>query len=203
MERHDEIIEFWIGDAASHPASLMQRNKRWFGNDDRLDIEIGAKFDNDVQMAGRGDYGRWTASARGSLALVILLDQFPRNIYRGTERAFAYDPLSLAHTRALLDSGADRELNAVERVFAYMPLQHAEDAMAQSLSLRVFRRLADESDPAFRDWLDDCHRYAVLHQEIISRFGRFPHRNRILGRTSTRAEQEYLDDGAETFGQSG
>ena len=152
-------------------------------------------------MRPQGALDGWAGTPPGRLALVVLLDQMPRNIHRGSPGAFAHDAEAAAHCVAGIDSGQDRSLHPVERIFLYMPLQHAEDRGLQRRSVEQFESLAAEADEAWRDYFAENVRYARLHHDIVERFGRFPHRNRILGRESTEEERRYLADGAPTFGQ--
>jgi uncharacterized protein (DUF924 family) len=132
----------------------------------------------------------------------LLLDQFPRNLYRGSAAAFAHDAQAQALAREGIALGVDRELSRVARLFFYMPLQHAESFSVQQESLQAFRALAEEpAAPHLRAVLTDALSYAEQHADIIARFGRFPHRNRALGRVSTRAETAYFESGGATFGQ--
>ena len=154
-----------------------------------------------LEGAARGGLSGWADDARGRLALVILLDQMPRNIHRGSPAAFMHDGQAAVHCVAGIESGQDRVLHPVERVFLYMPLQHAEDLELQRRSVEQFESLASEADAAWRDSFVENVRFAREHHDIVERFGRFPHRNRILGRESTEEELHFLADGGPTFGQ--
>ncbi|MGB6449986.1 MAG: DUF924 family protein, partial [Steroidobacteraceae bacterium] len=166
------------------------------------DQAIAARFEPLVAEAAQGKLASWADSPRRRLSLIILLDQLPRNIYRGTPRAFAADQRALALTLSGIQSGADAALAAVERLFFYMPLQHAESLEAQDESLAAYRRLAEEAPKELRPSLAAVLQFAEAHRSVIQRFGRFPHRNRILGRPTTPEEQAYLSSGRETWGQS-
>jgi uncharacterized protein (DUF924 family) len=135
------------------------------------------------------------------LSLILLLDQFPRNIFRGTARAFAYDSRALALTLSGMQSGADAALDAAERIFFYMPLQHAESREVQDESVAACRRLLAEAPAELRPSFAAVLEYAEHHRSVIERFGRFPHRNRVLGRESTPAEEAWLSVSGERFGQ--
>ncbi len=149
----------------------------------------------------RGELDHWKQTARGRLALIILLDQFSRNVYRGTAAAFAQDEAALALCTEGIELGQDRELEPCERTFFYMPLEHAEDAEAQALCVRKFREVAADAPAPWRDIFERNVDYANQHKEIVDRFGRFPHRNAVLGRASTPDEDAYLADDAPRFGQ--
>ena len=179
-----EVIEFWFG-SASTTAALDPR-REWFVKDPAFDDAIRQRFGPLVDQALAGPLG-WNAEVREQLAEVIVLDQFPRNIFRGQARAFAGGARALPLALALLDNGAAQLLQPAQRVFVYLPLEHAEDRALQARSVALFEALAAES-PGLQDTLDYAHR----HQEVIARFGRFPHRNAALGRRSTPEELEYL-----------
>lgn len=157
----------------------------WFRKSDAFDRLVAEQFGADIEAALAGTLpAEWAAQP---LAEILLLDQFTRNVFRGQPRAFAGDGRALALAQALVASGADRRLTTIERWFAYLPFEHAESLALQDESVRLFSALAAE-DGRLADALD----YAERHRDVIRRFGRFPHRNAVLGRTSTAAEQEYL-----------
>ena len=197
----DHVLSFWFEDATLSPEALRRRNAIWFRADPAFDDECAARFTALLDDAARGRLDDWTATPRGRLALVILLDQMPRNIHRGSPAAFMHDTEAAAHCLAGIESGQDRALHPVERLFLYMPLQHAEDVDLQRRSVERFESLAAEADDAWRADFTENARYAREHHDIIERFGRFPHRNRVLGRASTDEELRYLAAGAPTFGQ--
>jgi uncharacterized protein (DUF924 family) len=165
----DSILDFWFG----------QERKAWFEKNPAFDADIRQRFLALYESAAAGGLQHWVNAPRSALALVILLDQFPRNMFRGEPRAFATDPLALDAARAIVAHGWDQGFNADERTFAYLPFEHSESLEDQQTSMRLF-----EGNPNF-EW-------ARRHWEIIQRFGRFPHRNVILGRTSTPEEIEFL-----------
>lgn len=197
----ERVLSFWFEDATLSPEALQRRNAVWFRADPAFDDECAARFTTLLDDAARGRLGDWTATPRGRLALVILLDQMPRNIHRGSPAAFMHDAGAAGHCLAGIESGQDRALHPVERLFMYMPLQHAEDLDLQRRSVERFESLAAEADDAWRADFTGNARYAREHRDIIERFGRFPHRNRVLGRASTDEELRYLAAGAPTFGQ--
>jgi uncharacterized protein (DUF924 family) len=181
-----EVLDFWFGAPGS--AAYGKARPEWFRKDERFDAEVRERFGALVEQAVAGGLREWDAlGPHGTLARIIVLDQFTRNAYRGTPASFAGDPLALAAARTLADSGADRELPPFQRAFAYMPFEHAEDAGMQERAVALFTALANEHD-GFADMLDFAHR----HRGVIARFGRFPHRNEILGRASTPEEIEFL-----------
>jgi uncharacterized protein (DUF924 family) len=168
------------------------------GQQDEL---IRSAFQGLVERAGRGELASWADSPRRRLSLIILLDQFPRHIYRGTPQAFAYDAEALALTLSGMQSAADGALNIVERLFFYMPLQHAESTEVQDASVSAYRRLVDESPAELRSTFEEALQAAEEHRALIRQFGRFPHRNHLLARANTPEEEAYLHKSAENFGQ--
>ena len=163
--------------------------EKWFAKSDAFDNAIRLRFEPVHFAAARGEYAAWEASAEGALALVILLDQFPRNLYRNSGHAFATDPLARSVARRALDAGKDKAVTALLRSFCYMPFMHSEDLADQDLSVALFE--AYDADTGELSNL----KQAVEHREIIRKFGRFPHRNPMLGRQTTAEERAYLDGG--------
>ena len=179
-----EVLSFWFGwpDATDYG----QYRKAWFVKDPAFDASIHERFLPTWERAARGELSDWTDSAHSTLALIVVLDQFPRNLFRGDARSFATDSAALRAACDMVDAGADRALLPVERGFVYLPFEHAEDIAMQERSVRLFSDLP--SHPAGEEMLD----YARRHREVIARFGRFPHRNAALGRTSTPDEVSWL-----------
>jgi uncharacterized protein (DUF924 family) len=156
-----------------------------------------------VEAASRGELDAWLESPQSALALVISLDQFPRNIWRGTARAFAQDAQALRLARISLAKGHPRELATVEQGFLLMPFQHVESVELQRESVRLYEGIASDAPAPWQPLVETFLKFARLHLELIERFGRFPHRNAILGRASTPEEAAYLAAGGENFGQGG
>jgi uncharacterized protein (DUF924 family) len=208
MDDARQVRELWFGRLPMSAAELQQRMQLWFGDGvsaalrRERDESIRTRFSDLLDRASRGELDAWADSPRRRLSLIIVLDQFPRNIYRGLARAFAYDSKALELSLTGMQSGADGTLDPVERIFFYMPLQHAESLEVQDESVAAFRRLRGEAPEELRACFDESLRFAELHRTLIQRFGRFPHRNRILDRPSTPEELDYLAaEDAETFGQ--
>lgn len=204
MDRIDRIIDFWFAGADSE-ATLDQDSapvRRWFGGDASVDREVRERFEEDVLRALEGEDREWERTPRGRLARVILLDQFTRNVFRGTPRAFAGDGAALDLCLRTLEEGLDEELPLLHRVFLYMPLMHAESREVQATSRRRFARLLEEARrtaPAVLPFLELNARYADLHADIVDRFGRYPHRNATLGRTSSPEELAFLEGPDSSF----
>ncbi len=187
-----EIIEYWLGRAPDDLESVTQASTRWYRVDGDLDAEIRARFGPAIEQARRGAFGDWEQTPEGALALVILLDQFPRNAYRGTPDAFAGDTLALAVARRAIERGFDQELACPGRAFLYHPFEHSEDPGDQERSVSLFEALLAQAPPAWREFAAGFVPYAYSHRDVIGRFGRFPHRNEILGRQTTPEEEAHL-----------
>jgi uncharacterized protein (DUF924 family) len=183
--RVDDILQFWFG-----PGDLPRQDRRvrvWFVADPGFDKMCADGFLDDYRRAPAGQLDNWKSEPRGMLALILLLDQFPRNLFRGSAKAFATDAAACASARDAIAKRFDLALEPIARWFIYMPFMHAESLEDQDESVHLFRALADtDSDQKGNI------RYAEHHREVIRRFGRFPHRNAILGRLSTAAEKEFL-----------
>ncbi|MGI9309347.1 MAG: DUF924 family protein [Gammaproteobacteria bacterium] len=201
--RAEAILDFWFADVGDNPERLSERSSLWFMPDADTDALIKRDYEDWVLQAERGQLNEWADTEQGKLALIILLDQFPRNIYRGTADAFRCDALALALSNGLCATDLPRDLNPVETVFALMPYEHSEDLRMQRHCVSQFDCLQASVPQNWRVAISDFREFAVSHCEIIERFGRFPHRNEVLGRAPTDAEQDYLAAGGETFGQSG
>lgn len=197
----EAIINFWLGDVSAPSEALKRRGKVWFSADAELDREIASRFGGLIEHGIDDVVERWDGTPRGRLALIILLDQFPRNIYRGTKKAFAFDTRSLELSQGGIDAGMDQLLEPLERMFFYMPFQHAENPEIQRRAVALFEALARSSPEDQREFFQYSLGFAREHQALIARFGRFPHRNRLLGRESSAEEIAYLEDGGKTFGQ--
>jgi len=193
-----EILAFWFGPILDGAAMTAAHRQLWFGKDRRTDREIATRFGALLEPARAGALD-WTDDPRGRLALVLLLDQFPRNIFRGHSQAFSYDPAALDHARRALSAGDDQRVGALERVFFYLPFEHAEDLTLQEQSVALFRTLAEEVPVVQRQEFASFLDYALRHKDIIARFGRFPHRNALLGRSSTEAERQFLQQPGSSF----
>ena len=186
-----DVLDFWFGAPGS--AEYGRARTVWFGKDAAFDDAIRARFGEAVNIAVAGGFGDWCATARGALARILVLDQFTRNIFRGTPRAFAGDARALATAEDAVSRGLDRDLPIYERRFVYMPFEHAEDVQAQHRSLELFAALAAEMND------DDPLVWARKHADIVFRFGRYPHRNAILGRASTPEEETFLREPGSSF----
>ena len=206
--RSETVLDFWFGPilpdaqvSGRRPtgglADTFSKEKaaRWWRKDPAFDELIRRDFSSDMERAARGELDSWKDTARGRLALIILLDQFSRNAYRDTPAAFANDARALSIAQEGIELGHDRALRGAERAFSYMPLVHAEDAAAQERGVEAFARAKEELGESFGVYLE----FAKRHRDIVLRFGRFPHRNAILGRESTPEEIEFLKQPGSSF----
>lgn len=189
----DDVLQFWFGGAGEEAAALAARRERWFAAEPAFDAECRQRFAGLVGRAALGELDAWQRTPRGRLALIVLLDQLPRNIFRGSAAAHMGDAKALPLALAGIDAGADRALGFYERGFFYLPLEHAENAAVQERSVALFGQLLADSTAQQRTHAEEWLRYAEQHRDVIARFGRFPTRNAALGRTSTDAEKAFLD----------
>lgn len=199
METADTIRAFWFGSGTDDKTTADERARMWWSKNPEVDREIRQRFEACVAEAANHELDHWSATAGGRLALILLTDQFPRHIYRDTPQAFSFDALARHWAREGIRQGEHEQLRPVERVFFYLPLEHSEsmDDQEQSVTLceELVRNAPDEHKAVFEEFL----RYARLHRDVIKRFGRFPHRNRILGRESTPEELGALKQGGLSF----
>lgn len=201
--RIDAVIRFWFPEQRLSAPQIDERMDVWFGEDEGFDLECKQQFSNDVEAASDGKLDHWADEPRGRLALILLLDQFRRNIFRNTAAAFSKDKAALKLCVEGAMAKADQGLPPIQRVFFYMPLQHAESKKVQAKSVALFSKLAAAVSPTYRETFETVTQFAELHRDIIEQFGRFPHRNALLGRANTPEEDEYLSTDSPDFGQGG
>jgi len=198
----DTILEFWFGEASADldDATIAGRQSGlWWGKSESTDTEIRQRFEPLVQAAGTGKLDEWKASPAGWLALILLLDQLPRNIYRDTPAMFRFDGRARALCADGVEAGIDTRLRLIERVFFYLPLEHAESSDDQAWCADLMRKLVHEAPQDQKKVFEGFVGYAEAHKRIIDRFGRFPHRNEILGRDSSDEEIEFLAQPGSSF----
>ncbi len=176
MKLIDQVLDFW------YAGDFTSRRKAWFIKDPDFDKQIRSKFGRAVQAAAAGEYDGWVETANGALALIILLDQFPRNLYRNDAKSFATDAKALAVAKIAIEKGYDRALTTVQKIFLYLPFEHSENSGDQDRAVELCAAMGDP----------DFHKYAIAHRDVIAQFGRFPHRNAVLDRPSTAAEIEFM-----------
>jgi uncharacterized protein (DUF924 family) len=189
--RSAEVLEFWFG--REDDPEYGRFREEWFRKDPDFDATIAARFAELYEEAAAGELDGWREEAESCLALVIVLDQFPRNMFRGDGRTHAEDDRALGASKYAVEHALDRELPAFQRMFLYMPFMHSESLEDQRRSVEMFERLAGEPGAP------DVVSYAVAHRDIVQRFGRFPHRNEILNRQTTPEEAEFLTTEGSSF----
>lgn len=194
-----DILDHWFGGAPDDPATAGKKLALWWGSNPDTDAELRERFGATHEAAAAGQLDGWAATPEGRVALVLVLDQLSRNLHRGTPRAFAQDPAALRLALAAVEQGEDRSSPFFHRVFLYMPFEHSERLADQERCCRLFDALLAECPELLRGpartFLDFAHR----HRDIVARFGRFPHRNAILGRPSSAEEQRFLEQPGSSF----
>ncbi len=191
MSQATEILDFWFG-KPDEPGYGKPKSS-WFSKKPEFDEELRIRFLNDYQKAAAGNLDEWIDAPDSCLALILLLDQFPRSVFRDTPEAFLTDWEALSAAHHAVAQGYDKKLLPVQRWFIYLPFEHSENLEHQRKSVQLFEQLTNDPDSA------SCIDYAIRHMKVIERFGRFPHRNAILGRTSTLEEKEFLKQADSSF----
>lgn len=190
-----EILDFWFGELDEQGLPDSEHRNRWFRSDRKFDQEIRYRFLSLVLFASEQGLDHWRSQPGGRLAEILLLDQFSRNIFRGGALAFDQDVQARKLCREAMRTGADMALPPVQRAFVYMPLQHSERLGDQALSVDCYRQLTAATSGVLGDFMTSFLQSAEDHYSVIERFGRFPHRNKVLGRTSSESEEAYLEGG--------
>jgi uncharacterized protein (DUF924 family) len=199
IAKPEDVLDFWFGKPGPATEVAGRQRSLWFGKSAANDLEVTDRFAGTLIAAGAGLLDHWTHTPRNQLALIVVLDQFPHHIHRNQGQSFAYDAQSLAFAQAMIRSGDANRVAPIERVFVYLPLEHAESLALQDESVALYAQLeADASEverPLFKGFLD----YAQQHRDVVARFGRFPHRNELLGRPSTAEEIAFLKQPGSRF----
>jgi len=198
---YERVLGFWFDGCEQDAPHIDARMDRWFGTDPGLDEEIRAQFGELVELACDGKLDHWAEKPRGRLALIILIDQFRRNIHRGTANAYSGDGRALKLCIEGVVNHSYKQLRPEEQIFFFMPLQHAESNKLQDKSVSIYQALANNVSETLRETFMTTAQFAELHRDIVAEFGRFPHRNKVLGRENTEAEEAYLANEAMSFGQ--
>ncbi len=195
----EHVLEFWFGPKASNLEIATRQGKLWFGKSPENDRVVSDRFGETLVAARAGHLAHWTKTPHGRLALIIVFDQFPHHIHRDQPFAFATDPQALGLALDALADGEDRRLSLIERVFLYLPLEHAESPAMQEQSVALYDALHREAAPEERELFASFLDYAQRHRDVVARFGRFPHRNAILGRDSSAEEIAFLKEPGSRF----
>ena len=193
-----EILDFWFGQNDGETVA-EEIQDMWFGNGRLYDEKVRARFAHLLDPAGSGAFDAWGASAKGRLALIVLLDQFPRHIFRDRARAFGFDAKAREHCLAGLHAGQDQALSPVERTVFYLPLEHAEDLALQERCTALYTALCDDVSDAARERYETNLGFAAAHRDIIQRFGLFPHRSALIGRPLTDEHRAFLQEPNSSF----
>ena len=199
MQPWQPLLDLWFGDEADDVLRATRQAPLWWGKSSETDALLASRFGELAEAAAKGSLAHWADTPSGRLALILLLDQLPRMIHRATPQAFSGDARAQQLVRWGLAQGLERQLPAICQVFVYLVLEHAEDLAIQSLAVERFRALREQVPIAERDLFGGYLDYAVRHQQVIARFGRFPHRNAILGRVSTPDELVFLQEPGSRF----
>ena len=197
------ITRFWLGPALEAPEAAGLRRDWWYRGGEPVDAAIRSRFGELVETACEGGLTEWEHSPQGAFALILLLDQFTRNIHRGTPRAYAGDARAHAVVRAAIAAGLDTHLHPVERIWLYHPFHHSEAIAEQDRGLALLREVHEAAPAEWRPYVERSIQGWTRHRDIVARFNRFPHRNAVLGRESTAAELPFLEADGESFGQGG
>ncbi|MCH8620794.1 DUF924 family protein [Undibacterium sp. TS12] len=199
MEDKNSVLEFWFGSDADDMVTAGTQSRLWWSKDESIDADIKKRFASWSDAAISGKLKDWQGDAAGQLALIILCDQFPRNMYRNTPQAFAFDAAAREFCKAGLASGLDQQLRPIQRVFFYLPLEHSESLADQDRAVALYEALRTAVSTGQGETFEGFYRFAIKHREVIQRFGRFPHRNSILGRQSTAEELQFLSGPGSSF----
>ena len=196
-----DIVTFWLRDSRDSPDRALFHRGWWYEGSPVVDEEIRTRFGDLVPRACAREFMGWRNTPDGALALILLLDQFTRNLYRATAEAYAGDPYAFEIVNHAIDQGLDRVLHPVARIWLYHPFHHSEDVAEQDRGLGLLRALRQHADSAWHAYVERSIKGWTRHRDIVARFARFPHRNAVLGRDSTTAELAYLAAGGKSFGQ--
>jgi uncharacterized protein (DUF924 family) len=195
------IVAFWLGPSLEGPEAALARRDWWYRGGEAVDVEIRARFGELLPRACAGALSEWERTATGALALVIVLDQFTRNLYRHTPDAYIGDSSAFKIVENTIDLKLDRELHPVARIWLYHPFHHAEDIQQQDRGLTLLHDLEQTSEEVWQPIVRRAIEGWTRHRNIVARFGRFPHRNQVLGRIDTADEREFLSKDGDSFGQ--
>lgn len=197
----EQIVSFWLGSSTDHPDIAGARRDWWYRGGQVVDDEIRARFSRQVTAACNGGLSEWRTTPNGAFALILLLDQFTRNLYRGTPDAYIGDPLAFEIVNHAIDSKLDEALHPVARIWLYHPFHHSESVDEQDAGMALLDRVMQAAPSDWHAYVQRSITGWTRHRDIVARFGRFPHRNTVLGRTSTDEERAFMDEDGDTFGQ--
>ena len=194
------VLDTWFKDEETGRMDLPQL-KRWFMGGKQLDAYLKATYSETLAAAANGELNHWLDDAHTTLALIVILDQFNRNMNRGTAQAFALDAKALAASQQALDRGYTSHYTVTQKMFCYMPFEHDESRESQKTAVALFQQLKNDAPEDYAEFADRALASAIEHQEIVEQFGRYPHRNKVLGRANTDKEEQWLSGDHKSFGQ--
>lgn len=197
----DDIIDFWLADSRDSPEAANGRRDWWYRGGAPVDAEIRTRFGAWIEQACRRELQAWQETADGAFALILLLDQFTRNVYRNTPEAYVGDPIAFDVVRHAIDKGIDRELHPVSRIWLYHPYHHSEKVEEQDYGIDLLKEIRAGAPDVWHPYIERSITGWTRHRDIVARFDRFPHRNAVLGRPSTDSERAFLKADGEAFGQ--
>jgi uncharacterized protein (DUF924 family) len=200
-EAISEIIQFWHGPAQESAEAAAERRDWWYRGGEVVDDEIRARFGDLVDQARNGELSEWGQTSEGALALILLLDQFTRNLFRNTIEAYSGDELAFEVVVKAIRTNLDKSLHPVSRIWLYHPFHHSEEVVAQDTGITLLKALKRQGPAPWRPYIQRSIKGWTGHRDIVARFGRFPHRNHVLGRPSSRKEVTYLSKEGKSFGQ--
>lgn len=198
-ETPESVLSFWFGSSQLASEISKQQKSLWWSKNDKIDTEIIQRFQGLVDGVKKDKYSHWGETPPGLLATIICLDQFPRNMYRGKAQSFSYDRFALEYAKLFVSKNFDKELPLIYRVFGYIPFEHSENIEDQERSVELYLNLVNEVREEDKNLFEGFYQFALKHYEFIQEFGRFPHRNSILGRESTKQELEFLAQPGSSF----
>lgn len=199
MEQVDDVLDYWFGGSPDNVRTPERQAQLWWGKNEDVDREIEEQFGTLLKELVFGEHKEWLDKAEGRLAAIIVLDQFSRNMFRDTAMAFEQDSLALQLCLEGIELEQDLELFPVQRVFFYLPLEHSESMQMQNMMVSLMDKLVNLVEEPAKEIFGDFYQYAIAHRKVIERFGRYPHRNEILGRESTPEELQYLEEPGSGF----
>ena len=199
VTEYQPVLDFWFGDKKENIEVIKEKSPLWWRKDEDTDREIKQQFEPLLRKLIEVKLQHWKEDANGYLAMIILVDQFSRNMYRNQAQSFSQDQISLSLAIEGIEKGMDKQLRLIERAFFYLPFEHSESLQHQRRSVDLFNKLLMEANEAEQKYFSGTLDYAIKHQAVIERFGRYPHRNTILGRESTPEEIEFLQEPGSSF----
>ena len=199
MESVHTVLRYWFGEKYTSNEISDEKKSLWWSKNDDTDQQITSRFELTTRGIRNGEFIEWQSDPKGMLASIICVDQFPRNMYRGTPESFAFDPIALGFAKLLVGRNWDEDLPLVYRLFCYLPFEHSESLTDQDTAVSLIGAIRDQAAVDEKELFENFFQFAWRHYQVIEQFGRYPHRNEILGRESTQAELEFLTKPGSSF----